>query len=205
MKALLLYRELTLKLKSRTPHHVDVLKASVSLILFAVAQLKGDKKDKVSKQIFTGLKGALWCWIVDRKVIGGSVFGGSLPKNDSAMGMWKPKEELDLWQSLLSVKCPSDQYVTEKWHNIAKFYVQKRMDEVCSELLILLLPFVYIIIYIQTIPQVPNRWKLNLVCLLEEHENIHIILSDALMKIGTVAIDIVLSKVNPCVFPGFIF
>ena len=112
---------------------MGVLKASVSLILFAVAQLKGDKKHEVTKSTFAGLKTALGVWIVDREVIGGSVFGGSLPIDDSAMGMWKPKEELDLWQSLLSVKCPSDQHVTEKWHNIAKFYVQKRMHEVSSE------------------------------------------------------------------------
>lgn len=128
--ALLLYRELTAKFKGCTPHHVDVLKASISLILFAVDQLKTDKKNKFTKQIFAGLNVALWNWIVDCDVIGGSVFGGSLPINDSAMGMWKPKEELDLWQSLLSVKCPSDQRVTEQWHNIANAHIRKRMNEV---------------------------------------------------------------------------
>ena len=133
IKALLLYRELTAKLKSRTPHHVDVLKASISLILFSVALLKAKKRGEVSKKTFAGLKTVLWRWIVDSDVIGGSVFGGSLPINDSAMGMWKPKEELDLWQSLLSVKCPSDQQVTEQWHNIANAHIQKRMSGVSTE------------------------------------------------------------------------
>ena len=202
-KALLLYRKLTMKLKSHTPHHVDVLKASISLILFAVAQLKADRRDEVTKKTFAGLNTSLWHWITDRDVIGGSVFGGSLPIKDSAMGMWKPKEELDLWQSLLSVKCPSDQHVTEQWHNIAKAQIQKRMSGVSTESQESL--FSLVNIYIQTLQQVPDKWKLNLVCLLEEHENIHIILSSALMKIGTEAIDILLSKVNPCILPGFIF
>ena len=129
IKALLLYRELTVKLKSHTPHHVDVLKASISLILFAVAQLKADRRDKVTKT-FAALNTILWRWITDRDVIGGSIFGGSLPIKESAMGMWKPKEELDLWQSLLSVKCPSDQHVTEQWHNVANAQIQKRMNGV---------------------------------------------------------------------------
>lgn len=47
------------------------------------------------------------------------------------------------------------------------------------------------------IPQVSDdNCKFDLVCLLEDYENIHIILTDALMEVGTVAVDSILSKVN---------
>ena len=47
------------------------------------------------------------------------------------------------------------------------------------------------------IPQVSDdNCKFDLVCLLEDYENIHIILTDALMEVGTVAVDSILFKVN---------
>ena len=94
----MLYSWLTNKLKTRTTHCVDVLKASISLILFAVAQLKAFcpsdekyQKDEAIEQAFSFLKGILSGWIVDRAVIGGSLFGGSL-----SAASWKStsKEEL---------------------------------------------------------------------------------------------------------------
>ena len=96
--ALLLYRRLTIMLNGRFQHYVEVLKASLSLILFAVAHLKicpNEEKDEISKEAFARLKGILWDWIVDRKVIGGSVFGGSLPSHYFSGG-WKAKEELEV-------------------------------------------------------------------------------------------------------------
>ena len=98
--ALLLYRKLTVMLKSCIPHYVDVLKASISLILFAVAQLKicpSDEKDEIIKEAFARLKGTLWEWIVDSKVIGGSVFGGNLPAYySSGIWPWNPRGELEV-------------------------------------------------------------------------------------------------------------
>ena len=131
--ALLLYRELTAKLKSRTPHHVDVLKASISLILFSVALLKVLFSGEVADEIvvaFASLKDTLWNWIVHPDVIGGSVFGGALPSNLSSMGKWMRKEELELWQSLLTLECPSDQQVTKEWHKIANAHIRKRINVV---------------------------------------------------------------------------
>lgn len=101
--ALLLYRRLTTILKSCSQHYVAVLKASLSLILFAVAQLKicpSEEKDEIIKEAFARLKGILWEWIVDRKVIGGSVFGGSLPSYYFSGG-WKAKEELEVIVNVL--------------------------------------------------------------------------------------------------------
>ena len=46
------------------------------------------------------------------------------------------------------------------------------------------------------IPQVTDNYKFDLVCLLEDCENIHIILTDALMEVGTAVVDNILSKVN---------
>ena len=96
--ALLLYRKLTVMLKSCTPHYVDVLKASISLILFAVAQLKTlCPSDENTKGAFASLKGTLWNWIVNREVIGGSVFGGNLPAcYSSGMWLWNPRGELEV-------------------------------------------------------------------------------------------------------------
>jgi len=129
---LLLFRKLAYKLKTCTPHCVDVLKASISLILYAVAQLKAlypdDEKYPIITRAFASLKGTLWEWIVDRAVIGGSVFGGTLPTR--YYSSWKRKEELELWQSLLALECPPDQQVTEEWHNIAKAHIQQRTNEV---------------------------------------------------------------------------
>ena len=97
--AQMLYTSLTYRLKTRTTHCVEVLKASISLVLFAVAQLKAfcptNGKDEVIKGTFASLKDTLWKWIVDREVIGGSVFGGYLPIYYSS-AMWKPKEELEV-------------------------------------------------------------------------------------------------------------
>ena len=96
--ALLLYRRLTIRLKSRSPHYVEVLKASISLILFAVAQLKiypSDEKEEIVEESLARLKGILWEWIVEREVIGGFMFGGSLPSHYFSGG-WKAKEELEV-------------------------------------------------------------------------------------------------------------
>ena len=96
--AVMLYRCLTYKLKTCTTYCVDVLKASISLVLFAVAQLKAFcpsdekyQKDEAIEEAFSSLKGILSGWIVDRAVIGGSLFGGSL-----SAASWKStsKEEL---------------------------------------------------------------------------------------------------------------
>ena len=45
------------------------------------------------------------------------------------------------------------------------------------------------------LPQVTDNHKFDLVCLLEDYENIHSILTDALMEVGTAAVDNILSKV----------
>ena len=96
--ALLLHGKLTVMLKSCTPHYVDMLKASISLILFAVAQLKAlCPSDENVKRAFASLKGTLWNWIVNREVIGGSVFGGNLPAYySSGMWPWNPRGELEV-------------------------------------------------------------------------------------------------------------
>ena len=50
--------------------------------------------------------------------------------------------------------------------------------------------------YVCSTPQVPDKWKFDLVCLLEGHDDIHTILTDALMEAGTKAVDNILNKVN---------
>jgi len=103
--AVLLYKELSIVLKSLAPHLVAVLKASLSLILFSVAQLKAlcPSDDKYQKEIisaFIDLKSILWNWIVSREVIGGSLFGGTVASKASS---WKTKEELEVIIILIRV------------------------------------------------------------------------------------------------------
>ena len=97
--AVMFYRYLSNKLKTRATHCVDVLKASISLILFAVAQLKAfyssdekHRKDETVEEAFGFLKGTLSEWIADRAVIGGSFLGGDV----SASWKSKSKEELEV-------------------------------------------------------------------------------------------------------------
>ena len=97
--AVMLYRSLTYKLKTCTTHCVDVLKASISLVLFAVAQLKAFcpsdekyQKDETIEDAFGFLKSILSEWIVDRAVIGGSFLGGDV----STSWKLKSKEELEV-------------------------------------------------------------------------------------------------------------
>ena len=130
-----LYRKLTAVLKSRTQHCVEVLKHSISLTLIAVAQLKTcfpsrETEGEFIRRAYLSLKDTLWIWIVQVEVIGGSVFGGALPSNPSSIGMWMRKEELELWQSLLTLECPSDQQVTKEWHKIANAHIRKRINVV---------------------------------------------------------------------------
>lgn len=97
--AVSLFKALAMKLQTCTPHCVDVLKSSISLALLAVSQLKtlypNDEKHQEDKIIahFDKLKCILCEWIVSCDVIGGSLFGGSLPSSTSS---WKHKEELEV-------------------------------------------------------------------------------------------------------------
>ena len=98
-----LFNRLTHKLKTCASHCVDVLKASISLILFAIAELKAllpsnktYQKDEIIAKRFGNLKDSLWHWIVCSNVIGGSVFGGTLPVQSSSSSSWKKKEELEV-------------------------------------------------------------------------------------------------------------
>ena len=97
--AVMLYICLSNKLKTRVTHCVDIPKASISLILFAVAQLKAfypsdekHRKDETIEEAFGFLKGTLSEWIADRAVIGGSFLGGDA----SASWKSKSKEELEV-------------------------------------------------------------------------------------------------------------
>ena len=101
--SMLLIRRQSVILK--TPeHHVNVLQASTSLLLFAISCLnslcpdneKSYKHEKI-KNTFEMLKTTLWKWITSSSVIGGSVFGGDITywkgelelKVSSTTIMWK--------------------------------------------------------------------------------------------------------------------
>ncbi len=95
--SLILCRRLTLKLLSGT--FVELLKASFSLVLFAIAKFntvcpneeKYSKNEKVAGSLGK-LEGYLKGWITDRKVIGGSMFGGSVKPR-----YWSAEEEIAVY------------------------------------------------------------------------------------------------------------
>lgn len=77
-----LYNLFSAKLKRPLNHYVDVLKDSISLILFSIAHLNpvcpSEERSGIAKAAFNMLDTTLWKWITDPAVIGGSLFGGRI-------------------------------------------------------------------------------------------------------------------------------
>lgn len=94
--SLLLHKQLSAKLLSCSDHYLEVLKASISLVLLTISQLsffcpedeKGDMTSRVANAS-TKLKENLKGWITDGAVIGGSVFGQTVN-----VRFWKAEQEL---------------------------------------------------------------------------------------------------------------
>ena len=105
----LLYHQLSAKLKPHCDHFVNVLKTSISLVLFSIAQLNSvrpseerSKDDGITKVAFSGINTTLWKWITDPAVIGGSLFGGHVI---TYTRLAKAGEELKVDTCNLSVAC----------------------------------------------------------------------------------------------------
>lgn len=74
----------------------------MSLVLFTLADFNGffpeeesDKKEKLIR-VFGGLDRDLKNWIIDSKVIGGSMFGGSTNPR-----YWKAEEEIQVYIGIM--------------------------------------------------------------------------------------------------------
>lgn len=102
-----LFSNLRIKISSPSYPFLELLKASVSLVLFALTDFNGffpeeesDKKQKLIR-VFGGLDRDLKNWIIEPRVIGGSMFGGSTnPRH------WKAEEEIRVYIGImLSVLC----------------------------------------------------------------------------------------------------
>ncbi len=100
--SILLCSRLRLKLSSSSDTFVDLLKASFSLVLFAVAKFhtvcpieKYSRIEKVADALGK-LEGTLKDWITDERVIGGSMFGGS-----AYTRFWKAEEEIQVHPLLI--------------------------------------------------------------------------------------------------------
>ena len=95
--SLLLFTSLQPQMNSTRKNYVEMLKASISLVLFAAAQLltvysKANEQQEATEKVRTvlhRLQDMLWKWITNSKVIGGSIFGGSVKS-------WKAKEEIEV-------------------------------------------------------------------------------------------------------------
>ena len=117
----LLYDLFSAKLKRPLNHYVDVLKDSISLILFSIAHLNpvcpSEERSGIAKTAFNMLQTTLWKWITDPDVIGGSLFGGRIipyTKLDKAEEEFKVNTcNLDVAASLMyifQVMCFSYRY-----------------------------------------------------------------------------------------------
>jgi len=105
----LLYNLLSAKLKRPHDYYVDVLKDSISLVLFSIAQLNSvcpseerSERDDIVKAAFDGLQTTVGRWIADSDVIGGSLFGGRIMRY-----AWldKAEEEFKVETCNLNVVC----------------------------------------------------------------------------------------------------
>ena len=96
--SLLIYNCLKVKLSSTQEPYMELLKASLSLVLFAVGYFntlchddKGYGKVERVTTTLGKLESSLKDWVSDARVIGGSVFGGSVNPNS-----WRAKKEIQV-------------------------------------------------------------------------------------------------------------
>ena len=107
-KASILIFEHFSKMKALADHIVTLLAKSSLLTLCVVAQLDAvndqesqwqcQEREAILDRLQRGIKG----WIADKGVIGGSMFGGSVPLYGSAM-QWKDKSKKELHVCQLSI------------------------------------------------------------------------------------------------------
>ena len=101
--------KLSEKLRSREENQVKVLRSAFSCVLCAIEKactLREEEHGKaVPDKTITKIRNLLKDWIVDQKVIGGSVFGHTVPRETYSVPYftrsqpnWKGKEELKVSQ-----------------------------------------------------------------------------------------------------------
>ena len=105
----LLYNMLSAKLKCPHDYYVDLLKDSISLVLFSIAQLNcvfpfGGRSDITVKAAFDGLQTTLRKWIADPDVTGGSAFGGQITFY-AKLDKQKAEQEFKVDACNLSITC----------------------------------------------------------------------------------------------------
>ena len=90
------------KLRAPSDHIVALLAKSSLLTLCAVAKLDAVTEEESSwksqkrREIFGKLQLGLQAWIVDKNVIGGNMFGGSVPGYGSGISQWKDTSKTEL-------------------------------------------------------------------------------------------------------------
>jgi hypothetical protein len=97
--------KLSEKLKSSEENQVKVLRSAFSCFLCAIEKAYSLREEKHGKAVpdktIIKIRNLLKDWIADKKVIGGSVFGHSVPRDSysvssftRSIASWKGKEEL---------------------------------------------------------------------------------------------------------------
>ena len=90
------------RMKSSSEHIVTLLSNSIGLILHTIARLDAVTDEESGWQwedrgnILDSIEKALRSWIADKKVIGGSMFGGSVPSYGNPLAAWKSKGKIEL-------------------------------------------------------------------------------------------------------------
>jgi hypothetical protein len=151
--ALSLVVNLFRKLTHHYAHIRNVLKMAVTVLLFSLAKIKEHVTQEKFYEVFSWCEQCLKDWVVNATVIGGSCFGGSK----------RGREELEVWESFLSMETPDDCEIAEKWNKALTKVITKRVQ------------------------QTPVEAMLNLIPLIKD--NTHSALSSLLMEGGIEAID----------------
>ena len=144
-------------LRSIKDSHVNMLRSAFSCALCALEKacsLCEDKHERIDRdKVIQNISKLLKHWITDSRVIGGSIFGGTVPLYYThTRTNWKGKAELkvklhrklgwkhllwsfvdllysnsQVWQCLLSLELPREYHILTNWHNIVGDLVKERI------------------------------------------------------------------------------
>ena len=130
-------------------HHLDVLKASLSLLLLSLSKIEALMCPSKVTDAFGVCQVVLQDWVKHPNVIGGSFFGWSIQhytkllKADVELqvcmyiisGNHVHPASLQLWQKLLSLQIPAqNRKIAEAWCKCVEIVIKHRVHEVCTRI-----------------------------------------------------------------------
>lgn len=80
-----IFTEVVEKVKTSSPHHVDLLGAATCFLLHALHQFyehTGDEREGVKNEILEMIKDSIANWVANQAMVGGSFFLHSKPRDE---------------------------------------------------------------------------------------------------------------------------